>query len=80
MTPPLTPAQPPLPCPFCGNTKIVVQSNGIGDYYCICGDADYESGCGARSDDYRCEDQRFAVERWNRRAPSLAPERKGEPE
>ena len=53
------------PCPFCGNTEIYVHSNGIGDYYAICGDD--EIGCGVRTSDFKCESPEYAIERWNKR-------------
>lgn len=57
-----------LPCPFCGGINIGIHGNGIGDFFAICGDLDEElSGCGARTDDRNCEDQKFAIERWNQR-------------
>lgn len=56
------------PCPFCGGTNAVIESNGIGDYYVICGsDDEGEDSCGARTDDSRCESKEHAAERWNRR-------------
>jgi len=51
-----------IPCPFCGSDKIEIVDNGIGDYFCEC------QNCGAASDQRRCEDPIFAVERWNTRA------------
>ena len=62
-----------LPCPFCGNTNIVLKDNGIGDVYAIC-EGDDESGwCGARSSDHSCETDAKAIRRWNTRSnPSHA--------
>lgn len=58
------------PCPFCGNTEIQIQSNGIGDYFVIFGTGeDDDPGCGVRTDDRQCEGKQFAAERWNRRTP-----------
>lgn len=51
-----------LPCPFCRAVEQKILSNGIGDYYVLC---EY---CLCRTSDEACEDKRFAVERWNRRA------------
>lgn len=56
------------PCPFCGGTDITIKSNGIGDYYAICGSEDIAGGCGARTSDVRCESRAQAIERWNRRS------------
>lgn len=59
-----------LPCPFCGNTQVTIQPNGIGDYYVRCGDGSQDEGdegCGARTSDFHCEGIEFAAERWNRR-------------
>ena len=56
------------PCPFCGGTNIQIESNGIGDYYCVCGDIDGAyPGCGARTDDFKCEGKEYAAKRWNQR-------------
>lgn len=58
------------PCPFCGSRLAVIRSNGIGDFFVICGDSsDDENGCGARTSDVRCEGEEYAAERWNRRKP-----------
>ena len=70
----MNPDEKPMPCPFCGNSNPVVESNGIGDYYVACvrydNDEDAFFGCGARMSDIRCESQEHAIERWNTRAPS----------
>jgi len=57
-------------CPFCGNERLTIEANGIGDYFVICQDPEYPdaNGCGARTSDVRCESQEYAIERWNRRA------------
>lgn len=58
------------PCPFCGSRLAVIRSNGIGDFFVICGDSsDDDNGCGARTSDVRCEGEEYAAERWNRRKP-----------
>lgn len=59
------------PCPFCGFEDVIMESNGIGDFYVSCPlDTDDEgapAGCGARMSDYRCETQEAAEQRWNNR-------------
>lgn len=55
------------PCPFCGNTKVLIRSNGIGDFFAQCdGDID-EAHCGASTSDQNCETEKGAADRWNRR-------------
>lgn len=53
------------PCPFCGCDRVTIVSNGIGDYFAMCGEED--SGCGASSSPVLCESEKLAAERWNRR-------------
>lgn len=57
------------PCPFCGNSRPTMRSNGIGDFYVLCEDPDDDAAmqCGASSSDHSCETQRGAADRWNRR-------------
>jgi hypothetical protein len=47
------------PCK-CGSRRLSILGNGIGDYYVRC------RSCGERSSDVRCEDEDYAVERWNK--------------
>lgn len=62
------------PCPFCGNDKIRVESNGIGDFFAVC-DADDDAiySCGASTSAQRCESTEQAVRRWNVRPASPRP-------
>lgn len=56
------------PCPMCGGTNIVIESNGIGEYYVVCGTGEEDGGgCGLQTDDRHCETKAHAAERWNRR-------------
>lgn len=67
-----------LPCPFCGCETVSIISNGIGDFFTICGDPDEveeDPGCGVRTSDVRCESPEMAAERWNQRAGSKSPRR-----
>jgi hypothetical protein len=70
MTPvsPETMARELLACPFCGNDRPKIRSNGIGDYYVVCDGDEDAVHCEASTSDRRCETVEGAVRRWNRRA------------
>lgn len=54
-------------CPFCGNRSPQILSNGIGDFFVLCEADEGEMACGASSSQVRCETERGAADRWNRR-------------
>lgn len=56
----------PLPCPFCGNSRIMVVSDDVIMIYCICDPN--QGGCGARSGAQGCTTPKTAIKRWNKRA------------
>jgi hypothetical protein len=63
-----TKARELLACPFCGNDKPKIRSNGIGDFYVVCVADETEVHCEASTSDRCCETVEGAIRRWNRRS------------